>query len=169
MAYKDDKVRLKAVRDERRAKHICVRCGKHPAAKSNIKGREWASDCEGCLAARRPANLERFKRTSKACDDLKICRYCKDREPMPGMSVCGVCSEEHEDKRQQERARNRESGLCACGNPVKEGTSRLKKPYRTCLDCISKSKRAYQGKAQRNYVAPGRRKQKNVTVLRMAS
>ncbi len=154
---------------ERRAKGLCLKCGKRQPAPHR-------SQCEVCTAKRRPADLERYHRRTAERVAQGLCPKCGKQQPAPDHQLCEPCSEktnrasrardarlraakmprrDREHARAYERQRSRKEravrlaeGTCTrCGKrPSEEGHS-------SCEPCLEKRRasdraRYAAGKAQ---------------------
>ena len=71
---------------ERRAKGLCVKCGKRPPE----PGR---STCGPCAEKRRPADLARYHQRTAERVAQGLCPKCGKHPPEPERSQCGGCAE----------------------------------------------------------------------------
>ena len=71
---------------ERRAKGLCLKCGKRPPAPHR-------SQCAVCIEKRRPADLARYHQRTAERVALGLCPKCGKHPPEPGRSQCGGCAE----------------------------------------------------------------------------
>ena len=69
---------------ERRAKGLCLKCGKRPPAPHR-------SQCEPCAEKRRPADLARHHRRTAERADQGLCPKCGKRPPAPLAHTDGPC------------------------------------------------------------------------------
>ena len=93
---------------ERRARGLCVKCGKQPPA----PGR---SQCEPCAEKKRPADRARHHRRTDERIARGLCPKCGKQPPAPELSVCEPCAEK---KRIAGRARD--AKLRAAGKPRRD-------------------------------------------------
>ncbi len=147
---------------DRRARGMCIRCGKHPPAPDR-------SDCDPCAEKRRKADLKRHRRRTSERAAQNLCPRCGTREPEPERSLCAPCGEkqnrasrardarlraaslprrdpararEYErDRSRREADIRREAGLCTrCGKqPAAEGRA-------SCGPCLEKRRAADRAK-----------------------
>ena len=71
---------------ERRAKGLCVKCGKRPPTPGRAR-------CESCAAKKRPADRARHHRRTAEHFARGLCPKCGKRPPEPGRSQCEPCLE----------------------------------------------------------------------------
>ena len=90
---------------ERRAKGLCLKCGKQPPA----AGR---SMCEPCAAKKRPAHRERHHRRTAARIAQGLCPKCGKQPPAAGLIHCEPCTE-----KRNRASRARDARLRAAGTP----------------------------------------------------
>ena len=93
---------------ERRARGLCLKCGKQPPA----PGR---SRCEPCAAKKRPADRERFQRRSAERLARGLCPKCGKQPPAAGLSFCEPCTE-----KRNRASRARDARLRAEGKPRRD-------------------------------------------------
>ena len=93
---------------ERRAKGLCLKCGKRPPAPHR-------SQCEPCIEKRRPADLARYHQRTAERVARGLCPKCGNRPPEPGRSQCGPCLE-----KDAAAGRARDARLRAAGKPRRE-------------------------------------------------
>ena len=93
---------------ERRAKGLCLKCGKRPPAPHR-------SRCEPCMEKRRPADLARYHRRTAERIAQGLCPTCGKRPPEPERSQCGGCAE-----KDRAAARARDARLQAAGMPRRD-------------------------------------------------
>ena len=93
---------------ERRAKGLCLKCGKRPPAPN-------LSQCEPCIEKRRRADLARHHRRTAERVAQGLCPKCGKRPRAPGRSMCGPCA----DKRNR-ASRARDARLRAAGTPRRD-------------------------------------------------
>ena len=93
---------------ERRAKGLCVKCGKCPPAPHR-------STCEPCAEKRRPADLARHHRRSAERATQGLCPKCAKQPPAPGRSLCEPCAE-----KRNRASRARDARLRAAGMPRRD-------------------------------------------------
>ena len=72
--------------EERRAKGLCLKCGKRPPA-------PYRSQCEPCAEKRRPVDLGRYHRRTAERAAQGLCLKCGKGPPVPELSVCESCAE----------------------------------------------------------------------------
>ena len=158
---------------ERRAKGLCLTCGKRPPAPERTR-------CEPCAEKKRPGDRARYHRQSAERVALGLCPKCGHRPPAPERSQCEPCLEKDaaagrardarlraaglprrdpEKTREYERERNRRvaearrtDGICtSCGNePAAHG--------RVTASCSSlrKKRRRSSGLPRARWSASGR-------------
>ena len=90
---------------ERRAKGLCLKCGKQPPAPERTR-------CEPCAAKKRPADRERFQRRSAERLAQGLCPKCGKQPPAAGLSLCEPCTEKC-----NRASRARDVKLRAAGKP----------------------------------------------------
>ena len=93
---------------ERRAKGLCLKCGKRPPAPHR-------SQCEPCAEKRRPADLARHHRRSAERATQGLCPKCGTQPPAPGRSLCEPCAE-----KTNRASRARDARLRAAGMPRRD-------------------------------------------------
>ena len=89
---------------ERRAKGLCLKCGKRPPAPHR-------SQCAVCTEKRRPADLARYHQRTAERVALGLCPKCGQHPPEPGRSQCGGCAEKDRAAGRVRDARLRAAGL----------------------------------------------------------
>ena len=89
---------------ERRAKGLCLKCGKRPPAPHR-------SQCEVCAEKRRPADRGRFHRRTADRRAAGLCPRCGEAEPAPGRSICDPCAEQRNKASRARDARLRAAGM----------------------------------------------------------
>ena len=139
-----ERERTRREREKRRARGLCIRCGKRPAAPDR-------ASCEPCLEKRREADRKKYdagkaaglpygganadsrrknararsKRRQKARIEAGLCIRCGDRPPVEGGTTCAPCRETRQAAERQLYRERRAAGLCVrCGGPVFDGLSR---------------------------------------------
>ena len=90
---------------ERRAKGLCLKCGKRPPAAERTV-------CEPCAAKKRPADRERFHRRTVARIAQGLCPKCGKQPPAAGLIHCEPCTE-----KRNHASRARDARLRAAGKP----------------------------------------------------
>ena len=95
---------------ERRARGLCLKCGKCPPATGRTV-------CEPCAAKKRPADGERFHRRTAARITQGLCPKCGKQPPAPGLSLCEPCTE-----KRNRASRARDARLKAAGKPRRDMT-----------------------------------------------
>ncbi len=90
---------------ERRAKGLCLKCGKRPPATRR-------SQCEVCIEKCRPVDLERYHRRTAERRAKGLCPKCGKQPPAPDRSVCEPCNE-----KTNRASRLRDARLRAEGKP----------------------------------------------------
>ena len=93
---------------DRRARGLCLKCGKRPPAPHR-------STCERCAEKRRPADLARHHRRTGERAARGLCPKCGKQPPAPGRTLCGPCG----DKRNR-ASRARDARLRAAGMPRRD-------------------------------------------------
>ena len=93
---------------ERRAKGLCLKCGKRPPAPHR-------SQCEPCIEKRRRADLARHHRRTAERAAQGLCPKCVKRSPAPGRSMCGPCADKC-----NRASRARDTRLRAAGIPRRD-------------------------------------------------
>ena len=93
---------------ERRAKGLCLKCGKRPPAPHR-------SQCEPCAEKRRPADLARHRRRTAERAVRGLCPKCGKRAPAPERTLCGPCGE-----KRNRASRVRDARLRAAGMPRRD-------------------------------------------------
>ena len=94
--------------EDRRAKGLCLSCGKHPPAPDRTR-------CESCALKRREADVERHRRQTADRVARGLCPRCGRTEPVPGLALCETCN----GKRNQ-AGRARDARLRAEGAPRRD-------------------------------------------------
>ena len=89
---------------ERRAKGLCLKCGKRPPAPHR-------SQCEPCAEKRRAADLERYHRRTAGRIAQGLCPKCGKRPPAPERSQCEPCLEKDAAAGRARDARLRAAGI----------------------------------------------------------
>ena len=89
---------------ERRAKGLCLKCGKRPPAPHRTQ-------CEPCSEKRRPADLARYHRRTAERIAEGLCPACGKRPPAPERSQCGPCLEKDAAAGRARDARLRAAGI----------------------------------------------------------
>ena len=119
---------------ERRAKGLCLKCGKRPPAPHR-------SQCEPCAEKRRPADRARHHRRSAERAAQGLCPKCGKRPLAPDRTMCGPCGAKR-NRASRKKAKNarghrryvrrRVRGLCIdCAAPA-QGAAR-------CPECARRS------------------------------
>ena len=93
---------------DRRAKGLCVKCGKRPPE----PGR---STCGPCAEKRRPADLARYHQRTAERIAQGLCPKCGKRPPEPERTQCGGCAE-----KDRVANRTRDARLRAAGKPRRD-------------------------------------------------
>ena len=93
---------------ERRAKGLCLKCGKRPPAPHR-------SQCEPCAEKRRPADLARHHRRTAERADQGLCPKCGKRPPAPERTLCEPCG-----AKRNRASRTRDARLRAAGMPRRD-------------------------------------------------
>ena len=93
---------------ERRAKGLCLKCGKRPPAPHR-------SQCEPCAEKRRPSDLARHHRRTAERADQGLCPKCGKRPPAPERTLCGPCG-----AKRNRASRARDARLRAAGMPRRD-------------------------------------------------
>ena len=129
---------------ERKARGVCTRCGREPAAPDR-------SVCEACLTKRREADRKRYRKAKAAGLpyggkpvagkrrsariasrnrrqvrlDSNLCARCGRRPPVEGGATCEPCRESRQAAERELYAARRAQGLCVtCGRPAFAGEAR---------------------------------------------
>ena len=89
---------------DRRAKGLCLKCGKRPPAPHR-------SQCEPCIEKRRPADLARYHQRTAERVAQGLCPKCGKRPPEPGRSQCEPCAEKDRAAGRARDARLRAAGI----------------------------------------------------------
>ena len=89
---------------ERRAKGLCLKCGKRPPAPHRRQ-------CEPCAEKRRTADLERYHRRTAGRAAAGLCPKCGKRPPAPERSQCEPCLEKDAAAGRARDARLRAAGM----------------------------------------------------------
>ena len=74
------------MKTNRRAKGLCLKCGKRPPAPHR-------SQCEPCSEKQRAGDLARYHRRTAERVARGLCPKCGKRPPEPERSQCGPCLE----------------------------------------------------------------------------
>ena len=93
---------------ERRAKGLCLKCGKRPPAPHR-------SQCEPCAEKRRPADRARHHRRSAERAAQGLCPKCGKRPLAPDRTMCGPCG-----AKRNRASRARDARLRAAGMPRRD-------------------------------------------------
>ncbi len=93
---------------ERRAKGLCLKCGKRPPAPHR-------SQCGACAEKRRPADLARHRRRTEERVARGLCPKCGKQPPVPGLALCEPCNE-----KRNRASRARDARLRAAGMPRRD-------------------------------------------------
>ena len=88
----------------RRAKGLCVTCGKRPPTPGRTR-------CEPCAAKKRPGDRARHRRRTAERVALGLCPKCGKRPPAPERSQCEPCLEKDAAAGRARDARLRAAGL----------------------------------------------------------
>ena len=89
---------------ERRAKNLCLKCGKQPPAPGRTR-------CEPCAAKKRPADRARHHRRTAERAARGLCLKCGKRAPAPDRSQCEPCLEKDRAAGRARDARLRSAGI----------------------------------------------------------
>ena len=89
---------------ERRAKELCVKCGKRPPTPGRTR-------CEPCAAKKRPGDRARHHRRTAERVAQGLCPRCGKLPPAPGRSQCEPCLEKDAAAGRTRDARLRAAGL----------------------------------------------------------
>ena len=92
----------------RRARGLCLKCGKCPPA-------DGRTVCEPCAAKKRPADRERFHRRTAARIAQGLCPKCGKQPPEAGLIHCAPCTE-----KRNRASRARDARLRAAGKPRRD-------------------------------------------------
>ena len=99
---------------ERRAKGLCLKCGKRPPAPHR-------SQCEPCAEKQRAGDLARYHRRTAERIARGLCPKCGKRPPEPERGQCGPCLE-----KDAAAGRARDARLRAAGMPRRDpGKARI--------------------------------------------
>ena len=139
-----ERERTRREREERRARGLCIRCGKLPAVPDR-------ASCKPCLEKRREADRANYaagkaaglpyggadpdarkkyararsKRRQKARTGAGLCIRCGARPPAVGGTTCAPCRETRQAAERRQYRERRAAGRCVrCGGPVFDGLSR---------------------------------------------
>ena len=93
---------------ERKARGLCLKCGKRPPAPHR-------SQCGPCIEKRRSADLARHHRRTAERAAQGLCPKCGKQPPAPGRSLCGACNE-----KRNRASRARDARLRAAGMPRRD-------------------------------------------------
>ena len=93
---------------ERRAKGLCLKCGKRPPAPHR-------SQCGACAEKRRPADRERFHRRTAERTAQGLCPKCGKQPPALDCQLCEPCGE-----KRNRASRTRDARLRAAGMPRRD-------------------------------------------------
>ena len=93
---------------DRRAKGLCLKCGKQPPTPGRTR-------CEPCAAKKRAPDRARHHRRTAQRTAQGLCPKCGKQPPAPELSVCAPCAEK---SRVAGRARN--ARLRAAGKPRRD-------------------------------------------------
>ena len=94
--------------EDRKAKGLCLACGKHPPAQGRTR-------CETCARKRRKADIERHRRRTADRVARGLCPRCGKAEPVPGLTLCETCVE-----KRNRAGRARDARLRAEGTPRRD-------------------------------------------------
>ena len=160
--------RYRRQKAERRARGVCTRCGRNPAAPDR-------SICEACLVKRREADRKRYRKAKAAGlpyggkpvagkrrsariasrnrrrvrRDANLCTRCGRRPPVEGGATCGACREARQAGERELYAARRAAGLCTrCGGRTTDRTA-------TCAPCAALE--SERGRPERRNAAARRR------------
>ena len=89
---------------ERRAKNLCLKCGKQPPAPGRTR-------CEPCAAKKRPADRARHHRRTAERAAQGLCLKCGKRAPAPDRTQCEPCLEKDRTAGRARDARLRAAGI----------------------------------------------------------
>ena len=89
---------------ERRAKGLCLKCGKRPPAPHRTQ-------CEPCAEKQRAGDLERYHRRTAERVAQGLCPKCGKAPPEPGRSQCGPCLDKDAAASRARDARLRAAGM----------------------------------------------------------
>ena len=90
---------------ERRARGLCLKCGKCPPA-------DGRTLCDACAEKRRPADRERFQRRAAERIAQGLCPKCGKQPPAAGLIHCTPCTE-----KRNRASRARDARLRAADQP----------------------------------------------------
>ncbi len=91
--------------EDRRARGLCLKCGKRPPAPERTR-------CEPCAAKKRPADRERFHKRTAERVARGLCPKCGKQPPAAGLIHCEPCTEKI-----NRASRARDARLRAAGTP----------------------------------------------------
>lgn len=118
--------RQAATKKQRVAEGHCANCGK---IREEERRFNWL--CVGCAKKHGAKVAKRRKIQATASENLRLCRLCFRNEPVPGLKVCGRCTEERTERTARYRNRNRERGRCTiCGDYLTQ--EELDRGFRNC-------------------------------------
>ena len=89
---------------ERRAKGLCLKCGKRPPAPHR-------SQCGACAEKQRAGDLARYHRRTAERVAQGLCPKCGKHPPAPGLSQCAPCTEKSNRASRARDARLRAAGI----------------------------------------------------------
>ena len=89
--------------EDRKAKGLCLACGKHALAPGRTR-------CEPCARKRREADVERHRRRTEARIAEGLCPRCGKAEPGPGLTLCTACNDRRNHAGRARDARFRAEG-----------------------------------------------------------
>lgn len=99
-----DRERHRRLTAGRKARGLCVRCGKRPPGPGRAR-------CEPCAAKVRPGDRARHRRKAAGRAALGLCPKCGRRPPAPGRSQCAPCQEMDNAAGRARDARLRAAGI----------------------------------------------------------
>ena len=126
---------------ERRAKGLCLKCGKRPPAPHR-------SQCEPCAEKRRPADRARHHRRSAERAAQGLCPKCGKRPLAPDRTMCGPCGAKRKlyERDRAGRPRSAAPPDCACAAGASRKKAKNARGHRRyvrrrvrglCIDCAA--------------------------------
>jgi hypothetical protein len=110
------------IKEERKAKGICTRCGQHPAIEGKL-------NCEKCKQYRdnrseltRPYQKEYRKKRKVEALNSGICTWCYKEPVKEGRTTCDKCNERGLEGQRRRRLQRKIEGTCHfCSKPASPG------------------------------------------------
>ena len=115
---------------ERRAKGLCLKCGKAPPVPDrtlcgSCAGKQRMRERGGDVEARRRAKRARGRKRRRALREAGLCSRCGKHSPIVGRTYCEACRETRRNVKREQHDARRAAGLCVkCGEPTFGGASR---------------------------------------------